>query len=458
MKITDSHEFKPILSEIEDAPVNPLGRFIFWTVVAVSIFTILWLTIGQVDIVATARGRVIPQGKIKTIQPLDTGVVSKIMVQEGEHVHKGQVLMEIEPDTTEPMYLSSKESLDYNELESQRINAMLAGRPFNPDYSRYSPEAVATQMTLYHSGMDGLNSQISAKNSEKEQLQQQISTVLDTQRQVRQLLDMAEARYNRLYPVRDVVSRDDFDTVEKDLITLRHQKEEADYKLAEMRQHSQQIDSELRLIRENFHNTLLNDLSQRDKSQIEYSAKARELKFHAQKQQVKSPVDGVVDTLSIHTIGGVVTPAEKLVTIVPDGARLLLEAQVTNRDIGFVHPGQHVTIKVDTYDFQRYGTLPGNVLKVSSDSHTNAEATASAMGQVNNAGQASIEDTDKLAEQQVYTAIIAPEKMTLNVDGSLRSIRPGMTVTTEIKVGKRRIIEFFISPLVKSLDRSLKLR
>jgi len=106
----DSHEFKPLLSEIEEEPESPIGLFTFWTVVALIAVTTIWLIVGKVDIVVTTRGVIIPAGESKVIQPLDVGVVSQILVKEGDYVKKGQPLLEIDPSTTEPALESSREN------------------------------------------------------------------------------------------------------------------------------------------------------------------------------------------------------------------------------------------------------------------------------------------------------------------------------------------------------------
>jgi hemolysin D len=433
----DSHEFKPILTEIEEAPVNPLGRFTFWLLVVIVSSVLLWLTIGEVDVVATGRGKVTPEGQVKVLQPLDTGVVTAIRVKEGDYVKKGQVLLEIDPSLTEPLLTSSQQTLDYSDLESQRIRAMLEDRPFSPSYSQYEPDAIDTQMTLYNAGMHGFQSQLQAKEQEHSQLKAQLAALKDMQKRTNEMTSISETQYNRLLPVKDLITKQEFESAEKDLLTLKHQQKEVNFKLQEMQHRIDQLQSEKRLLVQNFKGTLLNELSQRERARIEIKAKTKEMGFHHGKQQIVSPTNGVVDQIFIHTLGGVVTPAEKLLTVVPSESKLLIEAQFDNRDIGFIHKNQETMLKVDTFDFQRYGTLPGVVSKVSSDSHA-------------------VDETNKGAP--VYTVTIDPLKSSLMVHGKNSSIRSGMTVTVEIKLAKRRIIEFFLDPLIKSLDESFKLR
>ena len=152
------------------------------------------------------------------------------------------------------------------------------------------------------------------------------------------------------------------------------------------------------------------------------------------RQQIRSPVRGFIGQLLVHTIGGVVTPAEKLAVIVPADSPLLIKALVLNRDVGFLSPGMEAAIKVDTFEFQKYGMLQGELTQVARDS---------------------IEDQQL---GQVYEAYLHPLQTTLEVEGVETAIASGMTVSAEIKVGKRRIIEFFIYPLIKYLNEGISVR
>ena len=151
-------------------------------------------------------------------------------------------------------------------------------------------------------------------------------------------------------------------------------------------------------------------------------------------QRLMSPIDGVVQQLSVHTIGGVVTPAQQLLIVVPQDHPVEVEAQVENKDVGFVREGQPVEIKVETFLFTLYGTIPGKVLSVSDDA-------------------AAIEKVGL-----IYPTRVSMDRSTIEVDGKQVNLSPGMAVTVEIKTGKRRLIEYLLSPLLKSVKESLRER
>ena len=169
-------------------------------------------------------------------------------------------------------------------------------------------------------------------------------------------------------------------------------------------------------------------------------------------QLLTAPVDGVVQQLAIHTVGGVVTPAEALLAVVPGDSHLEIEAMVSNRDIGFVQAGQAAEIKVDTFNFTRYGLLHGRVLSVSSD------AIARDRGQDKFDRRADTSTSEPSGQELVYAARVSLDRTQMQIDEKLVSLTPGMAVTVEIKTGSRRLISYLLSPLAKYRHESLRER
>lgn len=332
-KEDDYHEFSPMLTEIEDKPLNPIGNTIFWSVIIFMFIAGIWMYFGKVDIVITATGMVIPSGEEKVIQSLEKGVVYEMPVQEGQFVHAGDVVAIVAPAEYEP-------ELELNNLreEEKRISEQIAS------------------------------------NASK--------------------LRVARDKRSRLNSVRDIIPQTRYDEVTNEITELSHQVNSLYASLSEVRNKRIQIEK--------------------------------------QKQIIKAPMDGYINKILVHTIGGVVTPAQALLTIVPKDAELMIKAKVMNKDAGFVEVGMPVSVKVDTYNFQKYGILNGEVTVVSPNS---------------------IED-ERLGP--IYEVYIKPNNTTLMVEGKEQSMKFGMSTTNEIKIGKRRIIEFFIYPLIKYLDESIK--
>ena len=245
---------------------------------------------------------------------------------------------------------------------------------------------------------------------------------------------MSLDKEKRMNNVIDLIAKDDLEKVQADIISYRSNIEELDYKLQELNHQKSQILEESSYIKSNFKTQNLSQLSERQKQVTEIKSSIQQAAFKNRKQQIVSPVDGYVNTLLIHTVGGIVTPAQKLIAIVPADAPLMVKATVLNKDIGFVKEQMPVSLKIDTFDFQKYGIINGVVKKVSKDSI----------------------DDQKLGP--VYDVYITPLNKTLMVEGKVTSISTGMSLTSEIKVGKRRIIEFFIYPMIKYWNQAITIR
>lgn len=430
----DSHEFKPLLVEIEDEPVHPLGRAIFWIIVTAIIFFCGWMYFGKVDVVVSARGKVIPVGEIKILQPLTTGSVSRILTQEGDFVKKGQVLMEIDPSSTEPELESMKVNARQLELELLRLNAVLHGYKFDPGADAFDPALIAVQQELYNATMTRLQKQLKVKEKELQQVHEQMAGAREEQKRLQKLFRIADDKLQRLDAVKDIVSRNDFAQAESEAKSLEGSLIAAAYRIKELDAVRERIRHEINVIEESERDKTLSEIAEKQNNLNYLQANIEKATYVNGKQQLVAPVDGYVNKLLIHTIGGVVTPAEKLIAIVPANSALTVKALVQNKDIGFIDLNVPASIKVDTFSFQKYGTLEGIVAQVARDS---------------------IEDKQLGLVYEVY---ITPLKSSLLVDGVLTPVTTGMSITAEIKVGKRRIIEFFIYPLIKYLDEGISVR
>lgn len=431
----DSHEFKPILSEIQESPVSPLGRATFWTIFIFFVFAMLWMYFGKIDVVVTARGKVIPDGHIKILQPLETGVVKKLLVKEGDFVSKGQVLMEIDPSTTVPELESLQKNLEHLELESSRLEAESYDAIFAPQLPKdINFQSIKTQQDIYFTSTKSLNDQLASKQSQIKMVEEQEKSTKAELDNNKKLLALAQDKEKRLMNVIDLIAKKDLEDVQTDIANYTSKIEELTYKLQELDHQKTQYNQEMSFIKTDFKTQNLKSLSDNQKQQTQLSADIDKIVFRNQQQKIISPVDGHVNNVFVHTVGGVVTPAEKLVSIVPVDAPLIVEATVLNKDVGFIKENMLASLKIDTFTYQKYGLLNGVVKKISKDSI----------------------DDEKLGP--VYDVYIKPVNKSLIVEGERVTITSGMTLTAEIKVGKRRIIEFFIYPLIKYLDESISVR
>ena len=423
----DAHEFRPLLSEIEEDPGSPLGTLVIWLVLLVFGFFVLWTILGQVDVVVTARGKIIPKGEIKTLQPLNGGVVRQILVKEGDFVQKGQALVVIDPSTTQPSLEANEKTLAHVQLEQARLEAA-ANR------ARFQAAQDATQMRLYEASVKALQKQMGAKEKQLASIAAQMDAKQVDVKQTQDMLMVQQDKLNRVVAVRDIVPKDEYEKAKADVMASENKLKSLAFELEQLQEQKRQIIDEKAYLEENFNSTTLNDLSEKEKQVNQLQANIQEASFRNARQTLVTPVDGYVHELFVHTVGGVTTPAQKVVSIVPIHTPLLVRTTVQNRDIGFIKAGMPVALKIDTYDFQKYGTLKGIVAQVDKDSK------------------------DDPKQGPVYTVDITPQQQTLKVDGQWQHLTTGLSLSAEIKTGKRHIIEFFIYPLIQHLDEGMSVR
>jgi hemolysin D len=431
----DRHEFKPLLVELEDSPTSPLSRWLLWSLVAFMVLTMLWLYFAKIDVVVSGRGKVIPSGEIKVVQPIETGVVKKILVKEGELVREGQTLMEIDPSVTETNLESKQENATLLNLEIKRLTALIEDKPFETQtFKSISPALLKTQITLYEVSKEAHKKELALLDEQHQQVKQQLASNRADLNRVNQLLQQTQKREAKLLAVIDIIAKKEYESVYNQLIEYQQQQEMKRHELKGLKAKLSELNQQKRLAKQEYYNRLLETSTQKRKELTLLSAEIESIKFQNAKQFIKSPVDGYVGKLFIHTQGGVVTPAEKLISIIPQNAPLILKTTVLNQDIGFIKKDMNVSVKVDTYNFQKYGLIQGKVTHISDDA---------------------VED-EKLGA--IYEVFVKPESYFLEHNGKQHSINSGMSITAEMKVGKRRVINFFIYPMIRYLDEGLSVR
>ena len=451
--------FLPAALEVVETPPSPIGRAIGATIIAVFCLALAWACLGSVDIIATAPGKIIPSGRSKVVQPFEAGVVGAIRVHDGSSVKKGDPLIELDPtmDAAERDHLKS--DLIAAQLDVARLRAALGGAPdpladFHPPPGA-SPAQIdtqrqflATQIAEQRAKLAGLDRQRAQKEAERDTSGATIAKIealvplLAQQADIRKTLFRDETGSKILYlqTLQQLVEQ------QQELLVQKSRYREADAALAAIAEARTAAAAEYR-------RNLLDDLAKAEPKAAGLAEDLVKAAERARLQLLTAPVDGVVQQLAVHTVGGVVTPAQALLVVVPSDSRLEIEAVVSNQDIGFVHPGQDADIKIDTFNFTRYGLLHGKVLSVSADAYEPdpraadpREGTAAdnardpAGGERRSAGKSG---------EAVYLARISLDRTQMRVDDGTGRLAPGMAVTAEIKTGSRRIISYLLSPLLR---------
>ncbi|MCD8213018.1 MAG: HlyD family efflux transporter periplasmic adaptor subunit, partial [Campylobacter sp.] len=292
----------------------------------------------------------------------------------------------------------------------------------------------ASQLKFYNEQKDMLKNTYDSNKAKLDAANLEINTAQSELKRIDALLTKEIQNKQRLQKVLDIIAKKDYNEAVKNVINLQEQKDMAGFKLKEARKKYEEINKENKNAVKNIKSSWLQTALEKQKESRELDAQINAILFSNKTQQIKSPADGFVGKLLVHTEGGVVTPNDNLISIVPSNVPLIIKANVLNKDVGFLKTGQEVAIKIDTFNFQKYGLLHGKLSFISNDA---------------------IED-EKLG--LIYEIKIDPNDLSIKVDGEMKQLEIGMSVTAEVKVGKRRVIEFFIYPIIQYLDEGLSVR
>ncbi len=453
--------FLPAALEIVETPPSPIGRKVGLTIILLFCAALVWAWWGTIDIVASATGKIVPSGRTKVIQPFETGVVRSIRVQDGQAVKAGDVLIELDPTVNAAERDHLRNDLLAEQLNIARLRAALAGgddpvSDFAPPADA-DPSLISSQRQLLVNQVTEHRAKIAALSRQQTQKEAEQATTAATIRKLETLIPIIQPRVDIRKTLMDKELGSKL-TYYEVLQLLVEQQEE----LSVQKSHLREADAAVAAIAETrgqaaaeFRRTLSDELV---KAEQKANGLAQDLIKAEQKtklQLLTAPVDGVVQQLAIHTVGGVVTPAQSLLVVVPSDSRLEIEAMVSNRDIGFVQPGHEAEIKIDTFNFTRYGLLHGRVLSVSQD----AIIRERQQDRPNDRGLGTQNDSSEPKGQELnYSARISLDRTKMQIDDRMVNLSPGMAVTLEIKTGSRMILSYLLSPLLRYRQETLRER
>lgn len=440
--------FLPAALEILESPPNPVGRWIIWSIIIFFIIIIIWASLGKIDIVTVTTGKVVPSGQVKIIQSAQKGVVRSILVEEGQRVSIGDILIQLDPtDRDADLATLRREKMDLM-IEVVRLQTMIkhtntpapSNSPtFVTDFippPGAAPEIVLTQLQFMRSLFAEHYANIARINQEIRQLKAALHRVESEATTLENILPMIKERATAIRKLTEkgYESRAKLLELEQKLTESHGQLKAKRHALQETQA---QLDARLRerdqIIAE-FKRQRYSELALAKRKLNEAEQSLIKAEHSLAQQTLRSPATGIVQELQIHTIGGVVEPAQELMKLVPANLSLEVEAMIENRDIGFVHKKQTAEIKIETFNFTKYGVIKGRVAHISEDA---------------------INDKEK---GLVYEARIDLDKESLHIDGQEVRLTSGMAVTAEIKTGRRRIIEFLLAPILRAGSEAMRER
>jgi hemolysin D len=458
-------EFLPAALEIMETPASPVGRAVAATIILFLVIAVGWSILGRIDIVATASGKVVPTGRTKTVQPLETGIVTAILVNDGDRVSAGQVVMRLDQTIATAERNHVGHDLLVSRLDVARLEALRAGweTDSDPATSFVSPkDASAAQISRTRAAMV---EQAAAQDNKIAALDQQILQKIAEAEEIAATIGKLEASLPFVIEqatIRSNAVKIEFGNRIAHLdaqIRLADQRNELivqQRKAAENAAARKALERQRQQARSEYANKILSDLTEAEQKVSGFGEDAIRSDQKLEQQLLRAPVDGTVQQLAVHSVGGVVTPAQQVMMIVPAESHLEVEAMISNRDIGFVNSGQEAQVKIDTFNFTRYGLLHGNVVNVAHDAIVREKPQDKTNPMK---AQTALADTSEPQGQEfVYAAEISLDRAQLEVEGRMVDLTPGMAVTVEIKTGSRRVIEYLLSPLLRYKQESLRER
>lgn len=435
--------FMPAALTLQDSPAHPAPRVFAWGIMLFFVLALAWAYFGTIEVVAVAPGKIVPSGKTKLIQSSETAVVKAIHVSDGQRVQVGEVLIELDATSADTEVRRTQGDLLAARIDRARSTAMLQAieHQQEPMLARDSMVDLSPEQTL--SAQRWLQGQYQEYRSQLAQADAEIlQRTADIQAAQVQVVSLRQA-----LPIATQLA-EDYQRLLAQQYVARHeylQKEQA--RLDVLRQLSVQQASVLQstaargeaqrrregVVAQTRRSMLdlQQEAVQKEASLVQLLTKAR---YQEALTQLKASVAGTVQQLAVHTVGGVVTPAQALMVIVPTDQPVEVEALLENKDVGFVRAGQAVTVKVETFTFTRYGTVEGEVIGVSNDA---------------------IDDEKR---GPVYSSRIRLKEDYLNIKGERVALSPGMSVTAKVKTDQRRVLDYFLSPLRQHVQESLRER
>jgi HlyD family type I secretion membrane fusion protein len=449
----EEREFLPATIELIETPLSPTLRLTAWALCGLIAAAVIWASLSHIDMVAVADGKVVPLGQVKVVQPLETAMIRAIHVDEGDHVVAGQLLVDLDPTEAR----ADLDALVYNRtqaaLDAEVARVLLSRDPSEPFRGPEGADPVLVEQShsqaqreieKHLATVSGYEADIAQKEAALQSNDAQIERARLTLPLLQEKNETARTLFDKKFGTRPPVLESEQQLVEK-----RAELKTAENNIHQIQAERRSIQAKLAEARAGY---MADATDRRTKALMKISQLNQDITKARQKESYRrlvAPVDGSVQGLKIHTPGAVVTTADTLMTIVPDGTGIEVDCLVLNKDIGFVGEAQDVEVKLEAFPFTRYGLVKGRVRKLGRDAATNPNAappgSLAAMAQMPGAAAPGAPPAEL-----AYPAKVTLLQDWILVDGRREKIRSGMRVSAEIKTGDRRVIEYLLSPVMQA--------
>ena len=417
-------------ARIAQSPLS--ARRLLYAIALAVVLLLVWAGFAPLDEIARGDGKVVTSQQLQTIQSLDGGLVTQIMVQEGQVVEAGQVLLTV--DATRSSSNLAENRAQFYALEAEVVRLIALTNETEPQFPKHlqtqAPERLAHEIQLYRNSLAELNEQLAVQAEQQQQRQQEVLEARAALLQYSQTLALTNQELTVTKPLlaSGAVSDIDILRLERDVARARGEMKRAEANVARAESALQEARNKLKEIKLTVLNRWRNQLSESRARLAALAELQTGLVDMVQQAEVKSPMRGTIQRLHINTVGGVLTPGRDIMDIVPLNDTLLIEARISPRDIAFIQRGQQATIRISAYDFAIFGGLQATVSHISADTVTDEKDNTYYVVRLSTASQ--------------------------KLDDTL-TIIPGMTVQVDIVTGKRTVLSYLLKPLLRAKSNAM---
>ncbi len=437
----DERQFLPAHLELVETPVSPAPKMVARLIMLFAFIALVWAVVGKVEIVAVATGKTVPAGNSKTIQPLETSVIKKIYVKDGDRVKVGDHLIDLEGIGSDSDFNQARRQLDAAMLTKLRNQALLRAldNKIPPNFTQTEQMSYSFNKTELSEAERLVQNQYQTWLTQDEQaetiLQQHNAKLRSTYSQIVKLKNVGKIEKQRLGDFRKLLekkylSQHEYYEQQSKLIQNDQDLASLYEDQREVQESIHQVEKERALNLQSLKRDTLDNFRQSNEDVAQLQEQLSKTRQRQSLMSLKSPISGAVQQLAFHTEGGVIMEGQPAMLIAPEDDTIEVEMKVANKDIGFVKAGQEVVVKIESFPYTRYGYLTGKVQHVSFDA---------------------VED-EKLG--LVFTGRVALNHHSIKVEDVEIPLNAGMNVTAEVKTGKRRVIDYLLSPLQTTVNNS----
>ncbi len=435
----DPLEFSPPILRLRDEPPHPMANRVVGALALLLAALLAWALVGKLDIVAVARGKLVPQGYVKIVQPAESGIIREILTREGEKVTAGQLLIRMDAMITEADARQLKAEEARKRLALRRIDAELSGRPFRAEPND-PPELARETEAQFRANRAAQEAALAEERSRLAKARQDLAAAEAVRDKLAETLphyrkqEEAFAELLKSHSVAPLAASDK----QRERIEKEQELESQEHVMESARAGVRQAEKALTQLETDYRRKLYAERNELANALDKLTQELAKQSYRTKLLELRAPQGGVVKDLATHTIGTVVQPGTVLLTLVPKDETLRAEVWVSNEDIGFVRPGQPVKLKFMAFPFQQYGMAEGEVAYVCADA---ADTPATGDG---------IQTKANGATPLAYKALVTLKAMTLDRDRKHLRLTAGMQTNAEILLGRRTVAEYLLSPVRKA--------